>query len=127
MARVTRTVRLPAAPAQVWEAVSSPDRLSRWLGWRVDLDVRPGGQGTARERGGAVRRLVVEDVEPARRLAFHWWPAEADGQPPESGASTVEIDLEPVEGGTLLRVTETALPAGAPVATAALALAGARA
>jgi uncharacterized protein YndB with AHSA1/START domain len=112
MARVVRTVVLPVAPPRVWEAVSCPDRLSRWLGVDVELDARPGGQGMARERDGVVRHLVVEDVKPGQRLAFSWWPAGTDGQPlPEPGASTVEIDLQPVEGGTLLRVTETMLPA----------------
>jgi uncharacterized protein YndB with AHSA1/START domain len=127
MARVVRTVVLSAAPPRVWEAVSRPDRLSRWLGVDVELDPRPGGQGMARERDGVVRHLVVEDVKPGQRLAFSWWPAGTDGQPlPEPGASTVEIDLQPVEGGTLLRVTETMVPAAGPTsADAPRALAGA--
>jgi uncharacterized protein YndB with AHSA1/START domain len=107
MARVIRTAVLEATPEQVWEAVGAPDRLSRWLGWDVEFDVRPGGLGTAVEPGGGARHLIVEDVEPGVRLAFHWWPAQGDG---ELGASTVEIDLQLVEGGTLLKVTETMLP-----------------
>jgi uncharacterized protein YndB with AHSA1/START domain len=121
MPRVTRTAHLPADPARVWEAVRSPDRLSRWLGADVDLDVRPGGEGTAREPGGTVRRLVVEEVEPGTRLTFQWWPADDDT--PGWDASTVEIDLEPADGGTLVRVTETLVPAPARWATPPMAMA----
>jgi len=98
---VTRTAVLPAEPGKVWEAVGSPERLSRWLGVQVDVDIRPGGKGTVREPDGAVRWVVVEEVEPGARLTFHWWPSNPDE------ASTVVIDLEPVEGGTLVRVTES--------------------
>jgi hypothetical protein len=63
-------------------------------------------------------------VEPGRRLTFHWWaaPDGVDGAartPAEAGASTVEIDLEVVEGGTLVRVTETAPPGTELMASAA--------
>lgn len=114
MAKVTRTVVLPATPSRVWDAVGAPDRLSRWLGVDIELDVRPGGEGTARDPDGTTRRLVVDDVQPGARLSFSWWP-EPRGHGP---ASAVEIDLEPVDGGTRLRVTETALPAMASFASA---------
>ncbi|MGH8931516.1 MAG: SRPBCC domain-containing protein [Egibacteraceae bacterium] len=131
MAKVTRTVVLPATPSQVWHSVGSPDRLSRWLGVDIELDVRPGGEGTAREPDGTTRRLVVDDVQPGARLSFSWWP-EPRGHGPDAStasrpgsaapaagpASAVEIDLEPVDGGTRLRVTETALPAIASFASA---------
>ncbi|MGH8903047.1 MAG: SRPBCC family protein [Egibacteraceae bacterium] len=117
--RVTRTTALPVELERVWEAICSPERLSRWLGVDVDLDVRPGGEGTARDPDGDVRRMVVEDMEPGRRLAFHWWPCQHPARTPaEAGASTVEIDLEPVEGGTLVRVTETAPPPTEPMTSA---------
>jgi uncharacterized protein YndB with AHSA1/START domain len=122
--QVTRTRVLPVSPERIWEAIGSPEQLSRWLGMDVDLDIRPGGEGTARDPDGSLRRIAVEDVEPGRRLTFHWWaaPNRADGAactPAEAGASTVEIDLEVVEGGTLVRVTETAPPGTELVASAA--------
>ena len=115
MTHVTRTTVLPAEPARVWEAVGSPERLSRWLGVEVELDLRPGGEGMARERDGSVRRLVVEEVEPGERLAFHWWR--------DDRGSTVEIDLKPAGDGTALRVTETMLPVASAVPPVAMALA----
>lgn len=114
MTHVTRTTVLPAEPARVWEAVGSPERLSRWLGVDVEVDLRPGGEGMAREPDGSVRHLVVEEVEPGERLTFHWWQGDS--------GSTVEIDLEPAGDGTLLRVTETMLPVVDVVPPVAMAL-----
>ena len=102
---VTRTVELEAGVDDVWRAVSTPELLSGWLDGEVEVDVRPGGDGTIIEPDGAVRRLHIDEVEPARRLALHWWPE--DGSSP---ASTVELDLHPTPGGTRLVVTETLAP-----------------
>jgi uncharacterized protein YndB with AHSA1/START domain len=55
---------------------------------------------------------VVEEVEPARLLRFRWH--DRDGDRPES---TVEIHLEPTEGGTRVKVIET-LPRGWPTTAA---------
>jgi uncharacterized protein YndB with AHSA1/START domain len=101
---ITRAVELDAAVGEVWEAVTTPELLSGWLDGDVDLDVRPGGTGTILEPGGAVRRMRVDEVDPARRLALRWWPEDGSGP-----ASTVELDLQPLPGGTRLVVTETLL------------------
>ena len=101
---ITRAVELEAPVDDVWEAVTTPALLSGWLEGAVDLDVRPGGEGTIVEPDGAVRRAHVEEVEPARRLALQWWPE--DGSSP---ASRVELDLEATPAGTRILVTETVL------------------
>lgn len=115
---VRRSVVLEAPPRRVWETVSRPERLSRWLGGEVELDVRPGGDGVVRLPGGT-RRAVVEDVSPGRRLAFHWWDEEAQGDTPaDRGATTVTIDLHPVDAGTRVTVTERPAEGGVQAATA---------
>jgi uncharacterized protein YndB with AHSA1/START domain len=115
--RIRRTVELDAPAADVWRALTEPALLGDWLGQEVELDVRPGGSGFIVEDDGAVRRAQVDEVDPLRRLALRWWPEDGDG--PES---TVELELEPTQSGTLLVVTETM---GAP-ATASAASASAR-
>lgn len=99
---VTRSVDLDAVVDDVWEAVTTPELLSGWLDGDVDIDVRPGGSGVLVEPDGTVRRMRIDEVDPARRLRLSWWPE--DGSSP---ASTVELDLHPVPGGTRLVVTET--------------------
>jgi uncharacterized protein YndB with AHSA1/START domain len=121
-ARITRTVELPAPAEEVWRSLTEPELLGEWLGSVVELDVRPGGSGVIVEGDGAVRRAQVDEVDPARRLALRWWPEEGDG--PES---TVELELEPVAGGTRLVVTETlSVSGGASASARASALWGVR-
>jgi uncharacterized protein YndB with AHSA1/START domain len=102
---VTRAVELPASPDEVWEQVADSDRLGEWLAADVELDARPGGSGTFRFADGEVRRALVHDVEPGRRLAFTWWPLTGA----DVGRSTsVTITIEPTDGGSRLRLVETA-------------------
>jgi len=121
-AAVKRTVVLPADRKRVWDAVTRPAPLSRWLGAEVEIDLRPGGTGTVVGEDETVRRLVVEEVVPGRRLTFHWWPADREAATPrDAGASTVEIGLDEVPAGTRVTVTEMAPANPAPAAAAAMA------
>jgi len=112
---VVREVSLDASPVEVWSALTEPDRLSAWLGGRVEIEVRPGGRGTVTREDGVSRRLVVEAVEPGRRLAFRWWPFEEPGGGLPGPGSRVELTLEPRSDRTILTVREwTPLPASEP-------------
>lgn len=93
---VTREIVLEAPLDEVWEALTEPERLEEWFANDVELEVEPGGGGVFRWDDGEERRAVVEEVEPGRRFAFTW----DDGH--------VAIELEEVEGGTRVVVTETA-------------------
>lgn len=110
--RIQRELQLGAAPADVWQAVTDPDRLAEWLADEVLLELWPGGEAQFRI-GAEIRTGWVEEVSPPHagdrddrfdgvgRLAF-WWAA--DGQP----ASRVELELIPLSGNaTRLRVVET--------------------
>lgn len=96
---VTREVLLPADPEDVWAALTDPDRLAEWLADEVELDLEPGGEATFRWEDGEVRTGFVEAIEPPALLAL-WWRAEGEE------LSRVELTLEAVSGGTLLRVVE---------------------
>ena len=110
---VEREVVLPAPVEEVWEAVSEPDELEAWLADDVELELEEGGALEVSWDDGSRRSGTIERVEAPERLSWRW--AE-DGD-----ATLVEIALEPVEGGTLIRVSEHALPAG-PVASRLTAL-----
>jgi uncharacterized protein YndB with AHSA1/START domain len=106
---VEREVELDASLAEVWASLTEPQRLSAWLGGTVELDVRPDGRGTVRREDGVVRRVVVEAVDPGRRLAIRWWPFEEPGEAGRPGpGSRVEFLVEPLPLGTRLRVRERA-------------------
>jgi uncharacterized protein YndB with AHSA1/START domain len=95
---VTRSVAVAAPTTSVWEALSRPGELGGWLGGQVDLDVRPGGVGTATLPDGE-RSILVTASEPGERLSWLWW--RQDGE-----VSSVEFSLEPAGDATVLPVVE---------------------
>jgi uncharacterized protein YndB with AHSA1/START domain len=92
---VRREIVLPSGPEEVWSALTEADRLEEWFATDVELEPVPGGEGVFRWGDGDERHAVVEEVEPQRRFAFTW------------DESRVVIELEPVEDGTRVVVTET--------------------
>jgi uncharacterized protein YndB with AHSA1/START domain len=82
--------RYDAEIEDVWDAITSAERLSRWF-MPVSGDLRPGGryqlQGNA---GGEILRC-----EPPRRLKVSW----LFGEDAKDGTSEVEVRLTPGPGG----------------------------
>jgi uncharacterized protein YndB with AHSA1/START domain len=93
---VEREVVFPVEPAEVWEALTEPERLEEWFATEAELDPVPGGEGVFRWGDGEERRAVVREAEPEERLVLDW----------DDGGEVV-LELEEVDGGTLLRVRET--------------------
>ena len=104
---VRRTVLLPTPAETVWAALTEAGRLSAWLGGDVDVEPFPGGQIVVLE-DGRLRRGVIVDLEPLRRLEIRWLPAARrmgfvwgpDDEPAGSGGA-VEFVLEPVPESTV--------------------------
>ena len=78
---VTREVVVEAPLEEVWEALIEPEQLEEWF-----------------SEDGEEREVVIEEVETRRRVAYTW----DDGR--------VAIELEEVERGTRVVVTETGEP-----------------
>ena len=78
---VTRRIVLDAPLEEVWEALTDPDRLEEWF-----------------TQDGEERELVVEEVEAPRRVSY------------TRDESRVAIELEEVEDGTRVVVTESGDP-----------------
>jgi uncharacterized protein YndB with AHSA1/START domain len=115
METVERAVTLPTDLAEAWDLLTDPDGQSGWLGAEVDLDPRPGAEGTVVDHDGTRRRLVVDRVAEGQGLTWRWW---VDGD--EATASEVEIRLAPTLEGTLVNVNERHLTAGpAPISASA--------
>ena len=119
--RVTRSVELDAAPAEVWDALTEDALLGEWLADEVELEAEPGGEIVCRYADGEERRGEVELVEEAERLAWSW---RRDGD----ALSRVELVLDAVADRTRLTVIETApLRADGPLLLAGTAGPGRRA
>lgn len=92
MTDVEREVVLPASPDDVWDELIDPGRLGEWFGADIEGEIAEGELVRFDER-----RAVVERVEPPRRLVIRW----LDEQP-----SRVEIDIEEIPDGSIVRVLE---------------------
>lgn len=106
---VQRILTLPAGAERVWETVVCGD----WLGDEAVIAPRPGADGWVRE-ADRLRHLVVESVEPGRRLVFSWWPLTPDGVGPASRVE-IDVDADADDEQTRVVVVETPLPGGAAV------------
>ena len=101
---VRARVHIEAEPARVYEYFVRPEAMVRWMGEFANLDARPGGTFAVDVHGTAIRGRYVELDRP-HRLVIAWGYAGRDH------ASTVEVRLSAVEGGTLVEVEHRDLTA----------------
>ena len=95
--QVEREIVFPESPAELWEALTEPERLEEWFATEAELDPRPGGAGTFRWGDGEERRATVREAREAERLVLDW----------DDGGGEVVLELEEVDGGTRVRVVES--------------------
>lgn len=107
---ITRELHVQATPDVVYHVITSPEHLRRW--WPDDADLEPtvGAHGSVTfgelgASGTVVEPITVVEADPPRRFAFRWL-ADDPGSA-TSKALLVTFDLEAVDGGTLLRFSET--------------------
>jgi uncharacterized protein YndB with AHSA1/START domain len=97
---ITRELVLPVPSDEVWEALTDPERLEEWFANDVEFDLGE-GEGEFRWENGEVRRAVVQEADPGRRLAIRWWDPDGEGE------SEVVFTIDEVPEGTRLTVTES--------------------
>lgn len=103
-----RELTIAARPETVFAYFIDPGKIVRWMGATAELDARPGGLFRVDYNGQDIARGEFLEVEAPHRVVFSWgWEAPGDATPP--GASTVEITLTPVEGGTRLNLRHSGL------------------
>lgn len=105
---IERTITLPAPRERVWRAITDPDELAQWFPEKVELDLRPGGDGqfTWQEHGAYAVQVVA--FEPPTYFAWRW-SNEAGVSLEQAGEKTLVewwLDEAP-DGGTTLRLRES--------------------
>lgn len=121
--RIVKTAVLAAPLARVWAAVSDSREFGAWFGAEFDGPFRPGERLSARIRpttvdpevaalqaphDGTSFVVIVDTVDPLRRLAFRWHPyAVGPGACDDEPMTLVTFDLEPAGSGTRVTITES--------------------
>jgi uncharacterized protein YndB with AHSA1/START domain len=109
---VRRELRIAASPETVWELLVDPEKALAWWGTAAHFDPRPGGEFRLDVASGSAARGTFTEVDPPRRLVYTFGWEQGGGGPDvvPPGSSTVAIDLEPTDDGTLLRLVHRGLP-----------------
>jgi len=106
---IRRTVDIGAEPATVWRMVSESDGFAKWLGAGSSIDPTIGGTVRIAMPGGVAASGKVTVCEAPRRIAFTY--GYDAGAPFPSGATLVEIALNPMpNGGTTVTLTHSQIP-----------------
>lgn len=92
--RVVASRTYPAPPADVWEALTDPERIPRWF-LPITGELKLGGRYQLEGNAGG----TIEACDPPRHLGLTW---EFDGQ-----KSWVLVDLAEASDGTHLRLEHT--------------------
>src|SRR5262249_30200593 len=103
---VRAEIRIAASPATVFVLLTEPQQMVKWLATVVEADAQPGGIFRIAEPGGGAIEGVYLEVIKDRKIGF----TSGGGEGLAPGQSTVEITLEPVRDGTLLRLRHFGLP-----------------
>jgi uncharacterized protein YndB with AHSA1/START domain len=104
----TASVRIDAAPVEVFPYLTDAELIVRWMGDWAELDPTPGGKLVIDINGVPIRGEYLV-VEPPHRVVFSWGAAGSDTLAP--GSTTVEIVLRPDGDGTLVELAHRDLPA----------------
>lgn len=107
MAEFRDSIDIAAAPATVFDYLTTNEGMTAWMGHYADLDARPGGRFAVDIAGHPVRGAFVH-VEPPHRVVVSWGFPGSEELPP--GASTVEFRLTPIRGGTRVDLLHADLP-----------------
>jgi uncharacterized protein YndB with AHSA1/START domain len=92
--------RYPAAPAEVWNAVTEPERIGRWL---APVTVLEDGRYRIDFGDGQETTGTIEVCDPPRALLVTW---EFPGEP----ASRVSVEIRADGDGALLVLDHSRLP-----------------
>jgi uncharacterized protein YndB with AHSA1/START domain len=98
-----------ADASQVWRALTDAEQLTRWCSPAADIRARQGGLFRASVDRVTEFEAHIDVFEPERRLRLMYLPSSALPR-----ADTVMVDdfiLDPVPGGTIVRLLGSGVPA----------------
>ena len=108
MKLVDKTIHVNAPAELLYELLTNPEHLVRWMAATAEIDARPGGRIRWTHANGDSCSGHFVELVPDRRIVFTYGWERADvGVPP--GSTTVEITLRPHGTGTELHLVHRGL------------------
>ena len=108
MKLVEKRLFIDAPPARVYELLTDASLLVSWMAPVANVDPTAGGEITWTHASGDTVVGTFLELVPSRRVVFSYgWDRADIGIPP--GSTTVEINLIPRDGGTLLHLVHRGL------------------
>ena len=102
--------RVGASPDTVFDFLTDPDKMLRWMGTEVNIDPTPGGTFWLNATGTDIAVGQYVEVERPKKVVFTWgWEGSADVPP---ASSTVTITLTADGTDTIVELQHHGLPTG---------------
>jgi uncharacterized protein YndB with AHSA1/START domain len=101
---IEQEVDLPGTPKEVYEAYIDSVRHAEFTCFSAEIDRNEGGRMRA---GGDYIQGIIEELVPEARIVQTWHASDF----PEGHISRLELNIEPTENGTLLRMVHSGVPA----------------
>jgi uncharacterized protein YndB with AHSA1/START domain len=122
--RIEKKITLRAPVSRVWRAISDAREFGAWFGVAFDAPFVAGGRVTGKIRPtevdpevaelqapyeGQAFDFTIDRIEAPRLFSFRWHPfaVEPGVDYSKEPATLVVFELAEVEGGTLLKITES--------------------
>ena len=106
---IVKEIYIEAPPHIIFEFLTDPVKMLRWMGIRADLQPRPGGIYFLDPNGRDVIRGSYVEVVPHSKVVFTWGYEESGHSVP-AGSTIVEITMAQEGKGTRLRLIHRELP-----------------
>ena len=111
--KIVKSVIIRAPRSQVWKALTTMSDFAQWFRVKSPDEFKPNTRVNIRSTYPGYENIDffmdVVEMEPERRFSWRWTPGDPKDGPadPQDKPTTVVFELEEVEGGTKVTVTES--------------------
>jgi uncharacterized protein YndB with AHSA1/START domain len=114
--RIEKEIRLSAAPARVWQALSNAQEFGSWFGMELAGQFAEGGRLRGRVTHAGYEHvtleITVEKIVPGKLISWRWHPNAVEAKDYSHEPTTLVVfEIGEAPGGTLLRVVESGFDA----------------
>ncbi|MDF2714043.1 MAG: hypothetical protein K0R28_968 [Paenibacillus sp.] len=106
---IMKQIFIECRPETLFPFFTDPDKLVRWMGRHVLLNLSIGGKYRIDINGSDVAIGEYKEIVPNEKVVMTWGWEKSKLVPP--GSSTIEFSMTPQHNGTLLTLTHYDLPA----------------